>query len=379
MPQVSLAGGVLLCLTLVGAVLPPGRWQLRWSDEFDAPVLNESWWNVGTLRAPRSSKFPNGSIVPGAYGGHLLKWQYLGYIMEDDVLLENGVLRLRNQRRQINGTDPAGIYSFSSGWIQSMHKVYYTYGYVEVKARYPLGNKVWPAFWACEEDLAWGAEFDIAEYFGLPWTRDCVRELNCSVAGPDILTESIPLNDCCTRCASMDNCLVAVWTTSGTMCHYKSHMDGSSYTEPGSVVLHPGPAGLGQNLHSGANNWYDSWNVMCMDPLGNSTVCEVANWHTYGLVWGPNGMDFYIDGLVQKKLGAADIVQYPNRDMYFILNNGVSFYGNTSQTPWPNYAEFDYIRLYKQVGVRGEFLGGDIGFGLDKEESMLGISDRLYV
>ena len=47
-----------------------------------------------------------------------------------------------------------------------MKKVDYLYGYLEIRARYPEGNKVWPAFWTIASSLKWCPEFDIAEYFG---------------------------------------------------------------------------------------------------------------------------------------------------------------------------------------------------------------------
>ena len=47
-----------------------------------------------------------------------------------------------------------------------MNKVDYLYGYLEIRAKYPAGNKVWPAFWTIASSRVWCPEFDIAEYFG---------------------------------------------------------------------------------------------------------------------------------------------------------------------------------------------------------------------
>ena len=137
--------------------LPGGPWALAWHDEFDGPELNASWWNVGTLKAA------NGDLIPGAYGGHQLNWKHLDYVTADDVMLDAGTLRLRSQRRTVQGTDPVGQFNYTSGWVHSMHKVTFEYGYVEARIRFPLGAKVHPAFWAIEEDRVWGAEWDIAE------------------------------------------------------------------------------------------------------------------------------------------------------------------------------------------------------------------------
>ena len=39
-------------------------------------------------------------------------------------------------------------------------------GYIEIKAKFPSGDKVWPALWLISEDLVWGPEWDMWEYFG---------------------------------------------------------------------------------------------------------------------------------------------------------------------------------------------------------------------
>ena len=38
-------------------------------------------------------------------------------------------------------------------------------GYVEIKTKFPW-DKVWPALWLISEDLVWGPEWDMWEYFG---------------------------------------------------------------------------------------------------------------------------------------------------------------------------------------------------------------------
>ena len=47
-----------------------------------------------------------------------------------------------------------------------MKKINYKYGYLEIRAKFPDGNKVWPAFWTIASSRVWCPEFDIAEYFG---------------------------------------------------------------------------------------------------------------------------------------------------------------------------------------------------------------------
>ena len=97
--------------------------------------------------------------------------EYEGYITEEDVVVANGALSLFNQKRQYTGSSPPGPhgpYSYTSGWVMSMHKVHSNKGYFEFQARFPVGAKVWPAIWLISEKLLWGPEWDIFEYLGSP-------------------------------------------------------------------------------------------------------------------------------------------------------------------------------------------------------------------
>ena len=139
----------------------PDGYTKTWEDHFDGTEINTAHWTVGSLRDPET-----GDIVPGADGDHLLKTKYSGYVTIEDSYLEDGALVLRNQKRSFTGTSPAGNYSYTSGWVMSMHKVYFNKGYIEMRAQFPSGDKVWPALWLIAEDLVWGPEWDMFEYFG---------------------------------------------------------------------------------------------------------------------------------------------------------------------------------------------------------------------
>jgi beta-glucanase (GH16 family) len=139
---------------------PPGYVKI-WEDQFSGPSISASNWTVGSLRDQAS-----GHIVPGAKGAHLLNDQYDGYITPEDCYIENGALVLRNQKRTYQGTDPAGTFQYTSGWIMSMHKVFFNTGYIEMKVKFPTGEKVWPALWLIPENLSWPPEWDMFEYFG---------------------------------------------------------------------------------------------------------------------------------------------------------------------------------------------------------------------
>jgi len=134
---------------------------LVWSDEFEGTELNRDNWHSDLGTGDNS--------VPGAVGQNYLNWNYLGFITDDDIVLSDGSIKLLNQKRTVESRPPNNPwmdFEYSSGWIQSMNKVDYQYGYLEIRAKFPAGNKVWPAFWTIASSRIWCPEFDIAEYFG---------------------------------------------------------------------------------------------------------------------------------------------------------------------------------------------------------------------
>lgn len=140
--------------------VPPG-YNLIWEDHFNGNAIDTANWIVGTLRDPKT-----GDLVPGAAGAHLLNNAYAGYITPENSYVKDGCLYLLNRKEQVTGTDPAGTYAYTSSWVMSMQRVHLNKGFIEVRARFPVGDKVWPAIWLVAEDLVWGPEWDILEYFG---------------------------------------------------------------------------------------------------------------------------------------------------------------------------------------------------------------------
>ncbi len=164
---VRCASAVALLLTTISITLnaaPPPGYTKIWEDNFDGAMLNAANWTIG-LEDPAT-----GDLVPGALGASLLNNSYAGYITPEDVVVSGGALTLTNQKRTYQGTDPVGTFQYTSGWIMSMHKVHFNGGttakYVEFRAKFPSGPKVWPALWMGAEGLSWPPEWDLWEYFG---------------------------------------------------------------------------------------------------------------------------------------------------------------------------------------------------------------------
>ena len=141
--------------------LVPSGYIKIWEDHFDSTQINIDNWVVGSLVDPISN-----DTIPGARGAYLLNYKYAGYISENNCYIEDGALVLSNKEEQISGNNPWGQFEFTSGWVHSMHRVFFNKGYVEIKAKFPSGDKVWPALWLISEDLVWGPEWDMWEYFG---------------------------------------------------------------------------------------------------------------------------------------------------------------------------------------------------------------------
>ena len=124
-----------------------GTWTLMFSDEFD------------TAGPPDSAK-----------------WAYeLGYIRNDEkqyytsrpenVRVEGGTLVIEGRREPFQG------FGYTSASINTLGHFEFQYGRVEVRAKLPAGNGVWPAIWTLgvnRRTVGWPAcgEIDIMENVG---------------------------------------------------------------------------------------------------------------------------------------------------------------------------------------------------------------------
>uniref|UniRef100_A0A7S1Y465 GH16 domain-containing protein n=1 Tax=Grammatophora oceanica TaxID=210454 RepID=A0A7S1Y465_9STRA len=150
----------------------PEGFALSWRDDFGGQVLNTTNWSRGLVYDKDPSEHVIWNKEEG--GPHLLNSKYDGYIVDEDSYVEKGKLMLANRQltkdAAIKGTGPKGTFRFTSGWINSLHKRYFNGSsksvYLEVRANFPSGPKVWPAIWTVAEEHVWPPEIDIWEYFG---------------------------------------------------------------------------------------------------------------------------------------------------------------------------------------------------------------------
>ena len=127
---------------------PGTGWNLVFSDEFTGGALDTSKWTIG-----RAWSGADGTRGDG-----------LAYIMNDDVIVSNGTLKLRNEKRDVVGPQTHTVYHYTTGYIQTSGKFSAAYGYVEIRAQVPtnVGQGIWPAFWMLGN--GWPPEMDIAEW-----------------------------------------------------------------------------------------------------------------------------------------------------------------------------------------------------------------------
>lgn len=127
------------------------NWKLVWEDEFNGSgVPDPAKWGYDTGN--------------GGWGNYELQ-NYTANRTEN-ARQENGTLVLEARRDWYNGIE------YSSARLVSKNKGDWKYGRIEVKAKIPLGQGLWPAIWMLPTDWVYGGwpasgEIDIMENFAL--------------------------------------------------------------------------------------------------------------------------------------------------------------------------------------------------------------------
>lgn len=127
------------------------RFSLEWSDEFDLGYLNEEMWSYETGYVRNNER---------------------QYYRKENVSVRDSMLVITGER-----VGEGGI-SYASGSIHTRGKYSYQYGKIEIRAKLPDGDGLWPALWSCGypstpamnqkyDDYAYYLyEIDIAELYG---------------------------------------------------------------------------------------------------------------------------------------------------------------------------------------------------------------------
>jgi hypothetical protein len=136
----------------------PDGYPLDWRDDFDS--FDNDTWSTGLSNNQDAANHVIWNRQTGGPG--LLNFQYAGFNLDANVVVENGALKLYNHREDYVGPayearnrnpnpDPAAVktYQYTSGWVNSRSKKFVNGSnrgvYVELQAKFPSGKNVWPA------------------------------------------------------------------------------------------------------------------------------------------------------------------------------------------------------------------------------------------
>jgi len=129
-----------------------GDWTLVWHDEFDGDTVNMDNWSYDV---PTNGRWNN---------------EIQSYT-ENNAYIQDGHLVMEAREETIVEAD-GSVYNYSSSKMITQGKQTMTYGRIEVKAKLPYGQGIWPAIWMMPEDeLLYGTwpvcgEIDIMENLG---------------------------------------------------------------------------------------------------------------------------------------------------------------------------------------------------------------------
>lgn len=130
------------------------EYQLVWSDEFDGNSLDTDKWSY--------------QLGTGAQFG-LVGWgnNELQYYTdrEDNIFVSDGMLHIVAKEERFNHMD------YTSARIRTINKGDWQFGRIEIKAKLPEGQGIWPAIWMLPTDEVSGGwpqsgEIDIMELVG---------------------------------------------------------------------------------------------------------------------------------------------------------------------------------------------------------------------
>ena len=159
-----------LLLTLMFPLLAITRlhaaeeWQLSWSDEFDYEGLPD----------PTKWGYEEGFVRNG-------EAQFYTRARRENARVENGrlIIEARKEPWPTPGNSPGAATAsadhpaagYTSASITTLHKESALYGRLEMRAKLPRGQGVWPAFWSLGENIGsvgWPrcGEIDVMEFVG---------------------------------------------------------------------------------------------------------------------------------------------------------------------------------------------------------------------
>jgi len=127
------------------------KWELTFEDNFD--TFDRSKWLMTYESGGRTN-----------WANKELQWY-----KDENVTIENGILKLTAKKESFYGKDIQGEkqFEYTSGIICSSAGFTQAYGKWEIRVRFPFRKGFWSAFWLVADQKPGLPEIDIFEYFGI--------------------------------------------------------------------------------------------------------------------------------------------------------------------------------------------------------------------
>ena len=113
-------------------------WELTFEDNFEGDELDTDLWDTGYKAGDHEAQ----------------------YYVEDAFELEDGILRIRAEERQVRDRE------YASGILTTQDIFDQTYGRFTIRAKVPAGQGLWPAFWLLPSSENYPLEIDVFEILG---------------------------------------------------------------------------------------------------------------------------------------------------------------------------------------------------------------------
>lgn len=117
-------------------------WRLTFEDEFNGSKLDTRKW------------------LDRYWHGRTHSNNEQQYYAPDGYEVKDGVLRFKAEKRTMGGMP------YTSGMISSFDLFAQQYGWFEIRAKFPKGKGMWPAFWLLPATKKWPPEIDVLEILG---------------------------------------------------------------------------------------------------------------------------------------------------------------------------------------------------------------------
>jgi beta-glucanase (GH16 family) len=245
-------------------------YNLVWSDEFNGSSVNTDNW---------THEIGDGCNV------NLCGWgnNELEYYRSENTSVANGLLTITAKQESFGGR------SYTSSRLKTEGKKFFTYGRIDIRAKLPKGQGIWPALWMLGENISevsWPAsgEIDIMEMVGGSGGES-------TVVG------------------------TAHWNNGGT---------GASYS----------PASFGDTLTL----------------TGGETLAN--KYHVFSLIWNADSLTWYIDDVEYHRMAIDNSVSLSAFQKEFFLLFNVAVGGNwpgvpNANTSFPQRMLVDYVRVFQ--------------------------------